>query len=192
MTAIGSAKVRRDGDIVNGPEHPHGDQRDSHPGLSALEPCAMKVARTVLRGERSEQSASPTRLVTTQSTPPRTVVAKSGMILPATLDQRTDMNLITTAMTIYYKQSGCLGSFDTAILLADAMRDSSAVIVQYVALDGEMTARCLWPTSISFTKEKKIAAKCYCTLRREWKTFRLDRMLACHPLTTPDDIETTA
>jgi hypothetical protein len=62
MTEIGSAKVRHSGDIVNGPAHPQGDQRDSHPGLTELEPCAMKVARTVLRGERSEQSASPTRL----------------------------------------------------------------------------------------------------------------------------------
>ncbi|MGI8687651.1 MAG: hypothetical protein ACR2M3_03640 [Thermomicrobiales bacterium] len=129
---------------------------------------------------------------TSQSTAPRTVAAKSGMILPATIDQQTDMNLITTAMAIYYKQSGCLGSFDTAILVADAMRDSSAVVVLYIGLDGGQDARVLWPNTISFTKEKKIVARCYCTMRKQWKTFRIDRMLTCHALTTPDDAEEAA
>ncbi|MCA1666299.1 MAG: WYL domain-containing protein [Thermomicrobia bacterium] len=128
----------------------------------------------------------------TQFTVSRTVTTKSGALLPATIDQQTDFNLITTAMTIYYKQSGCLGSFDTAILVADAMRDSSAVVVLYVGLDGGQEARVLWPTSISLTKDKKIAARCYCTLRRQWRTFRVDRMLTCHPLTTPDDCERAA
>jgi predicted DNA-binding transcriptional regulator YafY len=125
----------------------------------------------------------------TQSTAPRTVTAKSGMILPTTINQQTDMNLITTAVTVFYKQGGCKGSFDTVMRVADAMRDSSAVIVLYVALDGEQAARCLWPNSISFTKDKNLVARCYCTLRGEWKTFRIDRMLTCHPLTTPDDAE---
>ncbi len=128
----------------------------------------------------------------TQSTASRTVTTKSGMILPATIDQSTDFNMIVTAMSIYYKQSGCLGSFDTAILVADAMRDSSAVVVLYVGLDGGQDARVLWPNSISFTKEKKIVARCYCTMRRQWKTFRIDRMLTCHELTTPDDCEAAA
>ena len=81
------------------------------------------------------------------------------MILPATIDQQTDFNLITTAMAIYYKQSGCLGSFDTAVQVADAMRDSSAVVVLYVGLDGGQDARVLWPNSISLTKDKKIVCK---------------------------------
>ncbi len=129
---------------------------------------------------------------TTNATTARTITAKSGMILPATIDQQTDFNLITTAMAIYYKQSGCLGSFDTAILVADAMRDSSAVVVLYVGLDGGQDARVLWPNSITFTKDNKIVAKCYCTMRKQWKTFRLDRMLTCHELTTPDDVEDAA
>ncbi len=61
MTATGSVYVRGDGNTVNEPEHPQGDQRASHTGLSELESCAVKVARTVLRGGRSEQSAFPTR-----------------------------------------------------------------------------------------------------------------------------------
>ena len=73
----------------------------------------------------------------TQSTASRTVTTKSGALLPATIDQQTDFNVITTALAVYYKQSGCLGSFDTAVLVADAMRDSSAVVVLYVGLDGD-------------------------------------------------------
>ncbi len=128
----------------------------------------------------------------TQSTASRTVAAKSGMILPATIDQSTAFNTITTAMAVYYKQSGCLGSFDTAVLVSDAMRDSSAVVVLYVGLDGGQDARVLWPNSISLTKENKVVARCYCTMRREWKTFRLDRVLTCHALSTPDDIAAAA
>lgn len=43
------------------------------------------------------------------------------MILPATIDQHTEFNLIATAVTIYYRQSGCLDSIDTALLVADAI-----------------------------------------------------------------------
>ncbi len=129
---------------------------------------------------------------TTNGTTARTITTKSGMLLPATIDQQTDFNLITTATAIFYKMSGCLGSFDTVIAVSDAMRDSSAVVVLYVGLDGGQDARVLWPNSIALTKENKIVAKCYCTMRRQWKTFRIDRMLTCHTLTTPDDIETAA
>ena len=129
---------------------------------------------------------------TTNGTTARTITAKSGMILPATLDQQTDFNLITTATAIFYKMSGCLGSFDTVIAVADAMRDSSAVVVLYVGLDGGQDARVLWPNSISLTKDNKVVCKAYCTMRKQWRTFRIDRMLTCHELTTPDDIETAA
>jgi len=78
------------------------------------------------------------------------------------------------------------------VQVADAMRDSSAVVVLYVGLDGGQDARVLWPNSITFTKENKIVCKAYCTMRREWKTFRIDRMLTCHELTTPDDAEEAA
>ncbi len=131
-------------------------------------------------------------MVMQESTASRIFTTKSGALLPTTIGQPTDFNLITTAMAIHYKQSGCLGSFDNAVLVADAMRDSSAVVVLYVGLDGEQDARVLWPNSIDFTKEKEVVCKAYCTMRREWKTFRIDRMLTCHELTTPDDIEMAA
>jgi len=69
MTATGSVYVRGDGNTVNEPELPQGNQRETDPGLFELEPCAVKVARTVLRGGRSEQSAFPTRLYPEYSRP---------------------------------------------------------------------------------------------------------------------------
>jgi predicted DNA-binding transcriptional regulator YafY len=42
---------------------------------------------------------------------------------------------------------------------------------------------------VSVTKDRNLVTRAYCTLRREWRTFRLDRMVAVHPLTTPDDAE---
>lgn len=63
MKEIGSAKVSYGSNAVNGPEHPvTGTSGDTESCLSELEPCAVKVARTVLRGGRSGQPASPTRL----------------------------------------------------------------------------------------------------------------------------------
>ncbi len=72
------------------------------------------------------------------------------------------------------------------------MRDGSAVVVMDTDAKGELAARVLWPTSITLSKENHISTWAYCTLRREWRSFRLDRVIACHPLTTPDDCETAA
>jgi predicted DNA-binding transcriptional regulator YafY len=71
----------------------------------------------------------------------------------------------------------------------DAMRDASAVVALYTDGKCETAARCLWPASVSVTKDKNLTCRAYCTLRKEWRTFRLDRMIAVHPLTTPDDAE---
>src|SRR6476659_520005 len=119
----------------------------------------------------------------------RTVTSKTGLVFPCILDQSTDLNLVLTAAATYYRQAGCAASWATVYNVADAMRDGSAVIVLYIAADGEQTARCLWPTNLTLTKDNNITARCYCPLRKEWKTFRLDRMHTCHPLTTPDDAE---
>jgi len=155
-------------------------------------PLTTKCPAGVETTDRAANKGMVVPMSTTNATTARTITTKSGMILPATIDQQTDFNLITTAMAVYYKRSGCLGSFATAVAVADAMRDSSAVVVLYVGLEGGQDARVLWPNSITFTKENKIVCRAYCTMRREWKTFRIDRMLTCHELTTPDDCETAA
>ncbi len=128
----------------------------------------------------------------TQSITPRTVTAKDGYTVPATADQRTDLNDLPICAMLYHRDNGGKVSRATLSLVMDAMRDSSAVVVLYVGADGKQDARVLWPTSITLTGEQHIVTRAYCTMRQQWKTFRLDRVLTAHPLTTPDDIEAAA
>ncbi len=129
---------------------------------------------------------------TTNGTTARTITAKSGMVLPATIMPQTDMNLMVTAIALYHRFNERKVAYDTLEKTMEAMRDGSAVVVMYTDAKGELAARCLWPLSITLTKANDITAYCYCTLRRECKSFRIDRMLTAHPLTTPDDCETAA
>jgi predicted DNA-binding transcriptional regulator YafY len=126
---------------------------------------------------------------TTHSTPVRTVESRTGMIFPATVDQHTEMNDIPCALSTYQRLNGRRVAWDTLMRVGEAMRDSSAVIVLYTDAKGEVAARCLCPSAITLTKDNQITARCYCTLRREYRSFRLDRVIACHELTTPDDCE---
>lgn len=131
-------------------------------------------------------------VTSTQSTTARTITAKSGMILPATITPQTDFNLMDTACVVYHRFNERKVAYDTLEKVMEAMRDGSAVVTMYTDAKGELAARALWPDSITLTKDHNITARCYCTLRREWRSFRLDRMLTCHALTTPDDVETAA
>jgi predicted DNA-binding transcriptional regulator YafY len=127
-----------------------------------------------------------------QSTAHRTITAKSGMLLPATITPQTDFNMMVTAISIYHRVNERNVAYDTLEKTMEAMRDASAVVTMYADAKGVLAARCLWPMNLSLTKEKNITAWCYCTLRREWRSFRLDRMLTCHALTTPDDVADAA
>ena len=114
------------------------------------------------------------------------------MILPATITPQTDMNLMVTAIAMYHRFNERKVAYDTLEKVMEAMRDGSAVVVMYTDAKGELAARVLWPLSITLTKANDITAYCYCTLRREFRSFRLDRVIACHELTTPDDCEAAA
>ncbi len=129
---------------------------------------------------------------TTNATTARTITAKSGMILPATITPQTDMNVMVTCIAMYHRFNERGVAYDTLEKMMEAMRDSSAVVVMYSDAKGELAARVLWPDSITLTKDNNITARCYCTLKREWRSFRLDRMLACHMLTTPNDVQDAA
>lgn len=122
--------------------------------------------------------------------PVRTVTSTTGYALPATVDTRTDLNDLPVAICVYLRYNGGRVAADTLAAVIYAMRDASAVVVSYADAKGEVNARVLWPNAVSLTKDNAITARCYCTLRKEWKTFRLDRFLSCHDLTTPDDAET--
>jgi len=128
----------------------------------------------------------------TQSIIPRTVTAASGMILPATITPEMDMNLMVTAICLYHSFNERRTDYDALEAVMMAMRDSSAVVTLYTDAKGDRAARVLWPTAITLSADNNLTCKAYCTLRRQWKSFRIDRMAMTHPLTTPDDIETAA
>jgi len=127
-----------------------------------------------------------------QSTASRTITAASGMILPATITPETDMNLMVTSIALYHSFNERRTDYDTLEAVMMAMRDSSAVVTLYSDANGAQAARCLWPLAITLTADNNITARCYCTLRRQIKSFRIERMAMCHALTTPDDIEAAA
>jgi predicted DNA-binding transcriptional regulator YafY len=124
---------------------------------------------------------------TAQSTPSLTLL--TGTIIPATCDPQTDLALLPVCVDAYHALTDGTVALDTITQVMNAMRDASAVVTLYTDGKCETAARCLWPASVGVTKDKHLTCRAYCTLRREWRTFRLDRMLAVHPLTTPDDAE---
>ncbi len=131
-------------------------------------------------------------MVTTPSTAPRTITAASGMILPATITPETDLNVMVTAICLYHSFNERRVDYDVLEMVMEAMRDGSAVVAMYTDAKGDQAARVLWPTSITISHDNNITARCYCTLRRQWKSFRIDRMAMVHALTTPDDCEAAA
>jgi len=128
----------------------------------------------------------------TQCTASRTVTAASGMILPATITPETDLNLMVTAICLYHSFNERRTDYDTINEVMMAMRDGSAVVTLYTDAKGDRAARVLWPTAITLSADNNITCKAYCTLRRQYKSFRIDRMAMCHALTTPDDCEAAA
>jgi predicted DNA-binding transcriptional regulator YafY len=122
------------------------------------------------------------------STTVQSITLPTGTIVPATCDQRTDLALLPTCVDAYCTFSGTV-ALATVQTVMDAMRDASAVIALYTDGKCETAARCLWPSLVAVTKDKHLTCRAYYTLRKEWRTFRLDRMVAVHPLSTPDDAE---
>ncbi len=119
--------------------------------------------------------------------PLRTVTTPSGIRIPATANQQTPLPDLSLVEATFRHLNGGAVPAQTVALVMEAMRDSAAVVVSYVDAKGELTARVLWPAAVTLTKENHLTAWCYCTLRRAWKSFRLDRIRSVHPLTTPDD-----
>ncbi len=131
-------------------------------------------------------------VTTAQSTASRSITAASGMILPATITPQTDFNMMVTAICLYHSFNERRTDYGTLEEVMVAMRDGSAVVTLYTDAQGDQAARVLWPASITLSGANNICCKAYCTLRRQHKSFRIDRMARTHALTTPDDCETAA
>lgn len=125
---------------------------------------------------------------TVQSTPARTLSTLAGDPVHATVDQRTDLHDLPITAGVYLRLNEGRTATDTVLNVFDAMRDSNAVVALYADGNG-IEARVIWPDSVSLTKDNHITCHGYCTLRKQYRTFRLDRMIGCHPLSTPDDCD---
>lgn len=121
----------------------------------------------------------------------RTIVTHARMVIPCTANQRTDLAVLPIIEAAYARYNGGRVAPHTLHLFMEAMADSGALVTLY-SHNGEMTSRVLWVTSVSLTRTNDITCRAYCTYRRQIRSFRLDRILSCHPLTTPDDIEVAA
>src|SRR5258708_1767390 len=93
-------------------------------------------------------------------------------LLPAVVTDQIPLNLYDAIESAFAEANGEVVSRNTLRLVLEAVRDGSAVVTLYCH-GTEVSARCLWPSSIALTKEKHIVADCYCTLRREHRRFRL-------------------
>jgi hypothetical protein len=121
-----------------------------------------------------------------------TYTATVTMQIPRTIYNLTDPQTIDHAIRCYYRRahdemqySGAIFPFDTLQLVAEAMADGGAVTVLYTNEKGEVSARTIFPHSITLTSDRHITTFGYCTLKRETKSFRLDRMASVSLVTTP-------
>jgi predicted DNA-binding transcriptional regulator YafY len=128
---------------------------------------------------------------TVQSTPTvRAHAHPSGAIIPATVTAdflSADLSNISYVREVFDAANGFRVAYDTFRAVLEATRDGGAVVVLYTH-GTQVDARALFPTSVTLTKSDEIVCTAFCTLRQETKTFRLDRMVQCHPLILPGEV----
>lgn len=130
-------------------------------------------------------------VATVQSTSVSTPSVPIGGIIPAivTADYLSATEGNISAVRVAFDTANEFRvAYDTFRAVLEATRDGGAVVVLYADAKAELAARVLWPNAVALTKEKHICCNAFCTHRKEWRIFRLDRFVTCHALTTPDDV----
>lgn len=119
------------------------------------------------------------------------VPATITLQLPRTFTAQTDVETIDHCLHHYYRvahtafqYNGHIFPFATMQAVTEALSDGGAVTCIY-RHDDETTGRTLFPVSLTLTKDNHITVWAFCTLRREYRSFRLDRMVGCHLVVTP-------
>jgi len=127
-----------------------------------------------------------------QSTITGTVYRLVTLTVPTAITEGTTPELVTDALDVFYgamfAAHGAETAVDTLNLFAAAIQSGDAITTLYTH-DGEGAARTLFPTALMLTKDKHLVARCFCTLKRETKCFRLDRMTGAHLVTLPGEGE---
>ncbi len=99
-------------------------------------------------------------------------VAKIGAVLPARLRPFLfDAGLVVPPYTKLAEDR-----IDVA-RLRSAIRESRKVEIAYRSEDGRETTRVIWPIAIAYFDAQRLVVA-WCELRRDFRTFRTDRMLA--------------
>ena len=123
----------------------------------------------------------------------RTVPASTGGIVPVTVTAdylNASPDNISIVRAAFDVANDFRVSYHTFRAVLEAVRHGGAIVVLYADAKAELLARALWPESVSLTKANDICCKAFCTMRQEWRTFRLDRFVTCHAFITPDDLPT--
>jgi predicted DNA-binding transcriptional regulator YafY len=113
----------------------------------------------------------------------------SGAIIPCILTPdflAANPANVSLAREVFDAANGYKMAYDTFRAVLEATRDGGAVVVLYTH-GTQVDARALFPMRVTLTKSDEIVCTAFCTLRQEVKTFRLDRMVQCHPLTLPGE-----
>ncbi|MGI8546823.1 MAG: WYL domain-containing protein [Gemmatimonadaceae bacterium] len=116
--------------------------------------------------------------------------------LARVLTEDTDPQTVNAALAAFSEVAenapGALFSNPPALaMIGTAMQEGGAVVVRYDH-ENEVTARVLFPYSITFTKDAHICVKAFCTMRGEVRSFRCDRMSCVHPFVLPGETNTVA
>ncbi len=123
---------------------------------------------------------------------------ESTVQLPTRINASTDPQTVDYCQHAYYRiahnamqHNGDLFPYETLVAVIEALMEGGAVTTLYTHKSdetGEMetAARTLFPQYVALTRDHHIVTLAYCTLRRTYKLFRLDRMRGCHLLTVPD------
>jgi predicted DNA-binding transcriptional regulator YafY len=99
-------------------------------------------------------------------------VAKVGAVLPARLRPFLfDAGLVLPPYTILAEDRIDVACFRSAI------REARKVEIAYRSEDGRETERVIWPIAIAYFDAQRLVVA-WCELRRDFRTFRTDRMLA--------------
>lgn len=72
------------------------------------------------------------------------------------------------------------GSEPLLAVVRESMRNERTLHIAYVDEQGAQTQRPIWPLLIAYYEDKHIIAA-WCTLRQNFRHFRIDRVRAAHP-----------
>ena len=60
-----------------------------------------------------------------------------------------------------------------------AIRSEQMVVLDYADVTGQHTRRTVWPIALAFFERSRVLAA-WCELRRDFRHFRIDRIIALH------------